>query len=126
MAVRGFVSLSPEAIRFSQSSVNGVKELTASMKANGWRGPPIDVVRMSDGTLTTFDNSRLLAAQRAGIDVRAIVRESDAAFPAGRWTPRSGTNPGTWGEAVQSRIQQQNRQFREQYPNGSNFTGSSQ
>jgi len=126
VAVRGFVSLSPEAIRFSQSSVNGVKELTASMKANGWRGPPIDVVRMSDGTLTTFDNSRLLAAQRAGIDVRAIVRESDAAFPAGRWTPRSGTNPGTWGEAVQSRIQQQNRQFREQYPNGSNFTGSSQ
>ncbi|WP_143742420.1 hypothetical protein [Roseateles chitinivorans] len=69
VAAKGVTSLSPASIRFSQSSVNGVEEIAASMRANGWKGAPIDVVRMSDGSLTTFDNTRLLAAQRAGINV---------------------------------------------------------
>lgn len=120
------LSLSPSAIRFSQSSVNGVDAIVASMRANGWQGAPIDVVRMSDGGLTTFDNTRLLAAQRAGINVQATVRDAGDAFPAGRWTPRSGVQPQTWGDAVQARIQQQNSGFRNTYPNGSPYTGSTQ
>ncbi|NJD06126.1 MAG: hypothetical protein FIA97_06465 [Methylococcaceae bacterium] len=96
------------------------------MRANGWQGAPIDVVRMSDGALTTFDNTRVLAAQRAGIDVQALIHNAGDAFPAGRWTPRSGVQPSTWEEAVQVRIQQQNSVFRNTYPSGSPFTGSSQ
>ena len=119
-------SLDPASIRFSQSSVNAVEEIAASMRANGWQGAPIDVVRMSDGALTTFDNTRLLAASRAGIDVQAVVRGAGEAFPAGRWTPRSGIQPTTWEEAVQARIQQQNRLFRQRYPNGSPITSSAQ
>ena len=74
LAAKG-TALNPAAIRFSQSSVSGVEEIAASMRANGWQGVPIDVVRMSDGALTTFDNTRVLAASRAGIDVQAVVRE---------------------------------------------------
>ena len=119
-------SLSPASIRFSQSSVNGVEELAASMRANGWKGAPIDVVRMSDGTLTTFDNTRVLAAQRAGINVQAVVHQPGEAFPAGRWTPRNGVQPVTWEDAVRARIQQQNSGYRNTYPSGSPYTGSTQ
>jgi hypothetical protein len=49
-----------------------------------WQGSPIDVVKMDNGTMTAFDNTRVLAASRAGIDVRAIIHTSDEAFPAGR------------------------------------------
>src|SRR5262249_46496741 len=100
-------SLKPDDIRFSQSSVNGVKEIAESMQKNGWQGEPIDVVRMSDGKLTTFDNTRVLAAQRAGIEVQANVHEGTEAFPAGRWTPKNGVQPSTWEDAVKARIQQQ-------------------
>ncbi len=125
-AAKGATSLSPASIRFSQSSVNGVEEIAASMRASGWKGDPIDVVRMSDGSLTTFDNTRLLAAQRAGINVQAVVHDAGAAFPAGRWTPRSGVQPATWEDAIRARIQQQNSGFRNTYPSGSPYTGSTQ
>lgn len=88
--------------------------------------PVSRVVLMGDGALTTFDNTRVLAAQRAGISVRAIVRDAGDPFPTGRWTTRNGIQPATWGDAVQARIQQQNRVFRNAYPNGSPFTGSEQ
>jgi hypothetical protein len=81
---------------------------------------------MSDGSLTAFDNTRLLAAQRAGIDVQAVVREAGEAFPAGRWTPKNGVQPATWEDAVTARIQQQNSGFRNMYPSGSPYTGSTQ
>jgi RHS repeat-associated protein len=118
------VSVDPALIRFSQSSVNGADEIAASMRASGWKGAPIDVVRMRDGALTTFDNTRVLAASRAGIDTQAVVRSAGDAFPAARWTTKSGATPATWGEAVAMRIQQQNRLYRETYPNGSFVTGS--
>lgn len=62
-------SVSASGIRFSQSSVNGAAEIEASMRANGWVGDAIDVVRMGDGGLTSLDHTRVLAAKRAGIDV---------------------------------------------------------
>jgi hypothetical protein len=118
------VSLKPGSIRFSQSSVNGVEEIAASMRKSGWVGEPVDVVRMADGKLTAFDNTRVLAAQKAGIDVQAVIRDANDAFAAGRWTPRSGVQPATWGDAVGARIQLQNPTFRNTYPNGSPYTGS--
>ncbi len=58
-------TVNPNEIRFSQSSVNGAKEITESMKAKGWVGDPIDVVKMPDGKFTTVDNTRVLAARKA-------------------------------------------------------------
>ena len=62
-------SINSKNIRFSQSSVNDAKEIIESMTQKGWDGYPIDVVRMTDGKLTTLDNTRLLAAKTVGIDV---------------------------------------------------------
>lgn len=53
----GLENIDPSEIRFSQTSVNGSDEIIASMKAKGWKGDPIDVVRMPDGSLTTLDNT---------------------------------------------------------------------
>ena len=65
-------TVNPNDIRFSQSSVNGSAEIVESMRNNGWAGDPIDVVRMPDGGLTTIDNTRVVAARQAGIDVQAF------------------------------------------------------
>lgn len=66
-------SMAPERIRFSQTSVNGSEQIVESMKKNGWQGDPIEFVRMDDGELTTLDNTRVVAARAAGIDVMANV-----------------------------------------------------
>lgn len=119
-------SLSPTSIRFSQSSVNGVQAIADSMRANGWVGDAIDVVRMPDGSLVTIDNSRLLAAQQAGINVQARVHNYGDALPdslAGRFTTSRGGAPSTWGEALHNRIGSQNSQYAQTYPNGSPITG---
>jgi len=116
--------LDPSMIRFSQSSVSDVNEIVASMSKKGWVGEPIDVVKMADGLVTSFDNTRVLAAARAGINVEARIWDASSSFPAGRWAAKDGTIPNTWGEAINMRIQQQNRGFRTKYPNGSFVTGS--
>lgn len=118
--------INPNNIRFSQSSVNGAKEITDSMKGNGWKGSPIDVVKMPDGNLTTIDNTRVLAAKYAGIDVKANVYNANdpiSADIAQRFISRNGQIPQTWGEAVTNRINNQNSAYRKTYPNGSNITG---
>ena len=114
-------SVDPNDIRFSQSSVNGADEITQSMKANGWKGDPIDVVKMPDGKLTTVDNTRVVSARQAGIGVKASVHSSNAPLPDGyvnRFTTPKGV-PSTWGEAVDLRILKQNAGFRNTYPSGS-------
>ncbi|MCE9992694.1 hypothetical protein LZ633_11905 [Enterobacter asburiae] len=118
--------LDPSEIRFSQNSVNGTAELVKSMKTNGWRGDPIDVVRMADGKLTTIDNTRVLAASRAGIKVAARIHNASDTLPpdlAGRFTTKKGT-PSTWGEAIDLRIGKQSAGYRNHYPNGSNIIGA--
>jgi RHS repeat-associated protein len=122
----GGVAVSPGSIRFSQRSVNGAADLTESMRANGWRGDPIDVVRMPDGELTAVDNTRVLAGHRAGIDVRATIHAADDLLPpeyVERFTTSAGV-PKTWGDAILLRIQKQGAAFRRRYPNGSPITGS--
>ena len=118
--------LDPNDIRFSQSSVNGAADLTNSMKLNGWKGDPIDVVRMADGKLTTVDNTRVLAASRAGIKVDARIHDaSEALSPElkGRLTTKRGS-PSTWGDAIDLRIGKQSAGYRNQYPDGSVIIGS--
>jgi len=123
---RAAEKLSPHAIRFSQSSVNGAAAIEASMRADGWVGDAIDVVRMSDGGLTSVDNTRLLAAKRSDIDVDAHVHTFDDALPAEfaeRFVSRKGDVPTNWGEAVTNRIDSQNAGFRNAHPQGSPITG---
>jgi RHS repeat-associated protein len=116
------VTLDASEIRFSQSNVRKtLPEITQSMKANGWQGAPIDVVRMSDGTLIAVDNTRLAAASLSKTPVKAIIRNFDEAFPA----TRAGGNlqGATWGEAVLNRVGGQKPAWQRLYPSGSPFTG---
>ena len=118
-------AINPNEIRFSQSSVNGAGEIIDSMKRDGWVGEAIDVVRMTDGKLTTIDNTRVLAARYAGIDVRANIHTYDELLPNNlieRFTTSKGS-PKTWGEAVSLRIGKQNSKYRSLYPQGSNIIG---
>ena len=118
-------SVNSKNIRFSQSSVNDAKEIIESMTQKGWDGDPIDVVRMTDGKLTTLDNTRLLAAKTVGIDVQANIHLFDEILPehlVPRFTTAKGV-PKTWGDAVKLRIGKQNKGYRERYPFGSNIIG---
>ncbi|WP_350274868.1 DUF6531 domain-containing protein [Kribbella sp. HUAS MG21] len=122
----GVQSVSPYTIRFSQTTVNGAGDIVASMRANGWVGDPIDVVRMRDGNLTTVDNTRVLSAALSGINVHVRVHEFDSVLPAHlaeRFADRKGALPTTWGGAVVNRINNQSSKYRNQYPLGSPFTG---
>ena len=115
------VTINPNEIRFSQSSVNGSSDIAESMRNEGWVGEPIDVVKMPDGNYTAVDNTRVAAAREAGIDVQANVHAYDEALPSkyiNRFTTKKGT-PTTWGEAINLRIGKQNAAFRGENPYGS-------
>lgn len=89
----GSKAINPNDIRFSHSSVNGSAEIVESMKNKRWAGDPIDVVRMSDGRLTTIDNTRVVAARQAGIDVQANIHAYDDLLPVeyiDRFTTKKG------------------------------------
>jgi hypothetical protein len=48
---------------------------------NGWKGDPIDVVRMADGELTSIGNTRVLAARYTDTPIQARVRNYDDPLP---------------------------------------------
>ena len=129
-------SLNPDDIRFSQNTVSYNKidrktgkkftydDLVDNMKKDGWKGDPVDVVKMPDGKITSMDNTRILAAREAGVEVQATVRQaSDKLNPAeidrfGK--PEKGFNPETWGEAISGRINKQKpKSFPKENPSGS-------
>ena len=116
-----YKTFSTASIRFSQTSINGLEEIVINMKANGWKGDPIDIVKMQDKIYTTVDNTRLAAAQLAGIDVKAVAHNFDDLIPeevATRFADKKGNLPKTWGEAVKNRIANQNKSFRTSNENG--------
>jgi len=129
-------SLNPNDIRFSQTTVSYNKidrktgkkftydDLVDSMKKDGWKGDPVDVVKMPDGKITSMDNTRILAAREAGIDVQATVRNAgDKLSPAEveRFTDLDkGFHPETWGDAISGRINKQKpKRFPKENPSGS-------
>jgi hypothetical protein len=118
-------------IRLSQNSVSFNKidrvtgqsytydDLVASMRLNGWKGDPVDVVRMPDSKLTSMDNTRITAAREAGIDVRATVRSFDEPLTPEIQKARGWNNYSTWGEAITGRINNQSKSFGAGNPYGS-------
>ncbi|MEV3952312.1 hypothetical protein AB0K57_32550 [Streptomyces halstedii] len=120
------VALNPRTVRLSQTSVKDAAEIIDSMRANGWAGLPIDVVRMPDGGLTTIDNTRVVASGHAGIDLQAVIHPFDEPLPdqtqIDRFTTRKGV-PSTWGDAISLRIGKQAAAYRNRYPMGSPWTG---
>jgi hypothetical protein len=122
-------TLNPEVIKFSQSSVNAtqVDLIEASMKKDGWKGAPIDVVQAPNGNLVTLDNKRVLTASRTGTQVQAVVRQADDVLPSNfveRFTTKNGGIPTTFGEALGNRINSQASGWRRRYPQGSQVTGT--
>jgi hypothetical protein len=129
-------TLNPNEIRFSQNTVSYNKvergtnmkynydDLVTNMKTNGWKGDPVDVIKMPDGKFTSMDNTRIPAAREAGIDIKANVRNfDDKLSPAevSRFSdPRKGFVPTTWGEAITGRINKQSGGFSKNNPYGSN------
>ncbi|ETS32501.1 hypothetical protein PTE_01132 [Photorhabdus khanii NC19] len=89
-----------------------------SMKTNGWKGEPIDVVKMPDGKITSMDNTRISAAREAGIEVKATVRSFDEPLTPEMQKARNWEQYQTWGEAIQGRINNQSGKFSELNPYG--------
>ena len=125
-------SLAANDVRFSQSTVSYNKvdritgdkytydDLVQSMKTNGWKGDPVDVVKMPDGAFTSMDNTRISAAREAGVNVQGNVRGFNDPLPADMIANRRFGDATTWGEALTGRISNQTPpSFGNANPNGS-------
>ena len=89
------------------------------MRTNGWKGDPVDVVKMPDGKLTSMDNTRIAAAREAGIEVKATVRGFDDPLTPAIQEARGWQSFSTWGEAITARINKQSGGFSNSNPYGS-------
>lgn len=121
---RSITKLDPSLIRFSQRTVNGavLEDVAESMKANGWKGDAIDVVKMEDGIYTSFDNKRLFSAKSTETDVIAIVHDYTETLDKTmkeRIKAQYGVEAETWGDAVKLRVKDQGKKFSTATPNGS-------
>jgi uncharacterized Zn-binding protein involved in type VI secretion len=125
-------TLSADDVRFSQNTVSynktdrvtGTKytydDLVQSMKRDGWKGDPVDVVKMPDGKLTSMDNTRIAAAREAGIDIKANVHNPNDPLPPDVVASGRFGEARTWGEALTNRINNQKPgSFGTENPNGS-------
>ena len=124
-------SFDANEIRFSQNTVSynksergtGVKytydDLVSSMKKDGWKGEPVDVIKMPDGKMTSMDNTRINAARDAGIKVEANVRNFNDPLPKDMIDSGRFGSATTWGEAITGRINNQSGNFSKNTPYGS-------
>ncbi|HFG6254851.1 TPA: hemagglutinin repeat-containing protein [Salmonella enterica subsp. diarizonae serovar 61:l,v:z35] len=124
-------SFDANEIRFSQNTVSynktdrdtGVKytydDLVSSMKKDGWKGDPVDVIKMPDGKMTSMDNTRINAARDAGIKVEANVRNFNDPLPKDMIDSGRFGSATTWGEAITGRIVNQSGGFSKNNPYGS-------
>ena len=127
------VQIDPSKVRFSQENVSDYSKHVKLIEDNKYTYPKtwdnVDVVRMEDGKLTTFDNRRVLAASKTGIKVKANIYDYRKTLPKGFANQRFGSpkmpNPQqyikTWGDAIRFRINNPKNPsfFKSQYPSGS-------
>lgn len=128
--IQGIKTISPYDPRFSQSSVSFNKvdratgenytynDIKASMSQSGWKGGPIDVVKMKDGKLTSMDNTRLTAARETLTDIKVKIHSYNEIIPAETIKQRQWSS-NQWGQAIEERINKQSKTFRNESPNGS-------
>lgn len=81
----------PGTIKFSQKDVGEftgdkkmtIDQLAESMRTGGWKGDPIHVIEMPDGSIVSLDNRRLWAARKAGLtDIPMWLHNPKEPFPA--------------------------------------------
>lgn len=80
----------------------------------------MDSNKIADGIYTTIDNTRVVSAREAGIDVQANVHGYNDPLPnecIKRFTTKKGV-PKTWGEAIELRVGKQKASFRNGNPYG--------
>jgi hypothetical protein len=112
-------TLNPNDIKFSQETVSGFKlnkktkeydhnyieNMANDMFKNGFKKEGrIDVVEMSDGSYTTVDNRRVLAARKAGRDVLANVHKFDEPLPKEHQKRNQGNIAENWEQLIFNRI----------------------
>jgi RHS repeat-associated protein len=110
------------SIRFTQNTINDFA--AAVNKVASGKYEAIDIVKMGDGIYSTVDNTRLLAAQKLGLNIKATVHAFGDALPEGMQnrfkSNATGSYAKTWGEAIEFRTGNQSGGFSEQH--GSNGT----
>lgn len=94
--------LNPNQINFSQRTVSGnVKQYIIDMKNGNWdwdKSGPIRIMEM-EGKWVSYDNRRLLAAQKAGLDdIPYQIVKPDDIMPGSK---------KTWAEAFEKRFKDQ-------------------
>lgn len=131
------ISIDPTRLSFSQATVSHQKggkaynynSMVDSMKREGWNGDLVDIVIMPNDTVTSMDNTRILAAREANIDLKAKVRDFNTPLTKAE-SERfkvNGKTPNTWGEAIKLRVEKQASQkgtpdnWSIQFPYGSIF-----
>lgn len=99
----------PKTLRWTQNRAGAkgrADALRQSMRADGWNGPPIDVVQTSEG-LVTVDHTRTLVAQEVGIQrIPVRVHMPNEPLAPDMMAPgaeRFGPGVRTWGEAAAQR-----------------------
>lgn len=111
----------PGDLKYSQSRVNyNVLDLEDSMRLDGWRGDPLDVVRAPDGSLVSIDNRRLVAANEVGLrEVPVRIHDAGSPLPQDWVAPLADGKRNrfqglqTFGEAVTDRTARQGQGFPE-------------
>jgi len=73
---------------------------------------------MPDGKLTSMDNTPIAAARGAEIEVHATIRNHDQPLAAETQQAHGWEHYGTWGEALNARIQAQGARFSTSNPYG--------
>lgn len=80
----------PSNLKFSQKDVDWltsdktltIDQLAESMKTQGWKGDPLHIIEMPDGSMVSLDNRRLLAARKAGLkDVPVLYHAPNEPMP---------------------------------------------
>ncbi len=123
------ITLDPQNIKFSQTSISDVGYWVDRMRLEGWKCPAIDIVRLENGSFVSLDNTRLFAASLTGTPVRAVVRSSTeplSTLMKKRFKTKQDGVPNIWGEAMEFRVNKQNAGYRQANPEGSNYIGISE
>ena len=81
---------------------------------------------MQDGIYSTVDNTRLLAAQKLGVNVNAAAHAYDEALPESMLSRfknnKTGEYATTWGQAVEYRVANQSGGYAKTYAGTGSFT----